>query len=106
MDMTDVRKALWRAYKKIGIEEKRMPVEEGYCELQYPSLEDADYNEEKFLRPTGVFIYSPTLLSKESCYVEQGDEECKINDYAWQAPDIFKKAVDLIDLWADDLKEE
>ena len=106
MDMADVRKALWRAFQKIGIEGKRMPMEDGYCELQYPPLEDADYNEEKFLRPTGVFIYSPTLFSRESCYVGQGDEECKINDFTWHSPDIFKKAVELIDSWADSLKEE
>jgi len=106
MDMTDVRKALWRAYKKLEIEEKKIIIEKDYCELQYPSFEKTAYNKESYLQPNCILIYSPILFPNGPCHIEKGDEEYKITRFYWQAPDIFKKAVDLINSWAGDLKEE
>ncbi len=106
MDMIDVRRALWGAYKKAqkteyGIEGKSS---EAWCELQYPPFWDAD-DEETFIRPHRIMIFSYALGSSRRHYIEYGPEDKQVDYYIWQSPDIFKKAVEVIESWAAEIDD-
>ncbi len=105
MYMTDVRKALWSAYKKAeksehGIEGK---FSEAQCTLYYPTFFDAE-NEDTFVEPCEIMIYSYALGPSRRHYIKRGDEDKQINYYTWESPDIFKKAIEVINSWAHDVK--
>jgi hypothetical protein len=106
MNMEDVRRALWKAYKKAekreyGIEGKSS---EAWCELQYPTYWDAE-NEDDFIEPCGIMIYSYALGTSRQHYIKRGKVDKQINYYTWQSPDIFRKAVEVINEWADNISD-
>lgn len=97
----DVRRALWKAYKKqqeseYGIEGK---LSEAYCELQFPTFWNCE-TEEEFLKPRGIMIYSYALGPSRSHYVNYGPEDKEVNYYTWESPDIYKKAIEVIESWS------
>jgi hypothetical protein len=98
--MTDVRKALWNAYKKEEESEDGIygKSSEAYCELRYPTYWDCEVIEE-FLEPCGIMIYSYALGPSRSHYIMKGPVDRQVNYYTWEAPDIYKKAVEVINSW-------
>jgi len=103
MDMEDVREALWYAYKKeeeseYGVEGKSS---EAWCELQYPTWWDCETLEE-FKKPCGIMIYSYALGPSRTHYINYGEEDKQINYYTWESPDIYTKAVEVINSWVDE----
>ena len=79
--MADVRRALWKAYKKVqkseyGIEGKR---DEAWCELGYPNLWDAE-TEDEFTKPCEIMIYSYALGPSRRHYIRKGNVEKAINN--------------------------
>ena len=102
MDMSDVRLALWNAYKlkeqsEYGIEGKSS---EAYCELIYPSYWECSTLDE-FLIPKGIMIYSYALGPSRSHYINYGASERDVNYYTWESPDIYEKAVKVINSWVE-----
>ena len=100
MNMTDVRKALWNAYKaeeetEHGIEGKSS---EAYCELRYPTYWECDTIED-FNKPFGIMIYSYALGPSRKHYINYGTEDKEVNYYTWESPDIYTKAVQIINSW-------
>jgi hypothetical protein len=103
--MNDVRFALWAAYKKLevtkhGIEGKGS---EGWCELKFPTFWDCQ-DADDFLEPISLMIYSYALGPSRSHFFKRGKVDRKVNYYTWEAPDIYAKAVEVINGWADDIK--
>ena len=98
-DIHDVRVALWRAYQKLaesgGIDGKSS---EGYCELLYPTIWDAQSVEE-FCRPEGVMVYSYALGPNRQHYFWRGPVDRQKESNQWFAPDPFAKAVKVIEEW-------
>lgn len=104
MNMTDVRKALWKAYKKAekreyGIEGKSS---EAWCELRYCTFWDVE-DEEDFIEPYEIMIYSYALGPSRRHFIRRGDSDRQINYYTWESPDIFQKAVDVINEWIENM---
>ena len=100
-DMSDVRSALWNAYDKLrkseyGIEGKSS---EAYCELMYPAIWDCEVVGE-FLLPSGIMIYSYALGPSRRHYINRGQVDREVNYYTWESPCIYKKAIEIINMWA------
>lgn len=106
MDIKDVRKALWEAYRLAdevegGVEGKSS---EAYCEIMYPTYWECDTLEE-FMQPTGLMVYSYALGPSRRHYFYYSQKEYQENYYTWYAPDPFKKAVEVINSWVEEYKE-
>ena len=97
--MNDVRRSLWEAYKNCkGFEGKNY---EAYCELRYSPIWDCE-TEEQFSRPFGIMIYSYALGPSRRHYINYGSIEKEKNYYTWESPDIYQKAIDVINSWVKD----
>lgn len=106
MGIQEVREALWKAYKEAeksedGIEGK---TSEAYCELMFPTYWDCSSLEE-FCQPIGIMVYSYALGPSRRHFFFRGEEETHPNYYTWYSPDIFKKAVEVIESWERDIEE-
>ena len=102
--MQDVRDALKRAYKKAaeqpcGIEGKSS---EAHCSLHYPNW----WSEQNFDEPYSLEVYSYALGPSRSHYFNRAECDRQVNYYTWESPDIFAKAVEIIDGWAEDIGRE
>ena len=99
-NMADVRRALWRAYEKAasteyGIDGK---ASDGWVELRYPTYWECE-TEDEFLQPCGIMIYSYALGPSRRHYINRGDEDRRVDHNTWESPDIFEKAVEIIESW-------
>lgn len=99
--MSDVRKALWKAYQKEnesdgGLEGKSA---EGSCELIYPTYWDCE-NQDDFLEPIGLMVYSYALGPSRQHYFYKGNKESHKNYYTWVSKDFLAKAVEVINDWS------
>lgn len=97
--MADVRAALLRAYGAAqkspdGIEGKS---DEAHCTLRYQSWweTEGDFNE-----PYQLEVYSYALGPSRRHYFDRAEKARQVNYYTWEGPDIFAKAVEVIDGWA------
>jgi len=102
MDIDDVRRALWAAYKKeekseYGIEGKS---NEAFCSVEYPNYWECE-TEEEFLMPDALMVYSYALGPSRTHYFKYGKKDKEINYYTWESPDIYAKAVEVINSWVD-----
>lgn len=97
----DVRKELWKAYKKaelMGINEGKSS--DGYVAVKYPNIWDCE-TEEQFSEPYAIEVYSYLLGPSRMHNFIKGKGR---NSYhTWYCEDIFAKAVDVIKSWADGL---
>lgn len=102
MDMNDVRVALWRAYKKRAESEGEIDGKssEGYCELLYPTYWECN-TEDEFKTPHGIMIYSYALGPNRKHYIYCGIPR-KADSNIWYSPDIYRKAVEVINSWMED----
>ena len=104
--MTDVREALWNAYK---IEEQEGGIEgkssEAYCELIYPTYYSCK-TIEKFSKPYGINIYSYALGPSRMHHILYAETENKRNYYTWESPDIYAKAIEVIESWTEERRNE
>jgi hypothetical protein len=105
--MADVRRTLLAAYKKLqstpdGISGKSS---DGWCELQFPAIWDYLDGQDGFDEPCGLTIYSYALGPSRQHYINRGPVDCQVNYYTWESPDIFRKAVEVIESWAADIDE-
>ena len=103
-DINEVRKALWLAYKKLeateeGIEGKSV---DGCCELLYPNIWDCK-SIEQFSTPSCIMVYSYALGPSRQHYFYQGNKESNPNYYTWISKNMYKKAVEIINQWADNI---
>jgi len=107
MGMNDVRMALWKAYDKER--ERHGYIEgkssEGSCELIYPTIHESD-SIDKFMLPLGIMIYSYALGPSRRHYIYKGEKDRKIEYYHWESPDIYKKAVEVIEGWVEEARNE
>lgn len=102
MDIIDVRKALWDLYaNNEGWEGKSS---EAYCDLQFPAYWDCE-NESQFCEPNGIMIYSYAFGPSRVHYIMRGKRDKEINYYTWESPDIYKKAIEVIESWDKNFKE-
>jgi len=97
----DVRRALWEAYQReaqreCGIEGK---MSEAWCEVQYPTYWDCESLDD-FLRPCGLMVYSYALGPSRRHYFRVGKRDKQTDSNAWESPDPFAKAVEVINGWA------
>lgn len=97
--MEDVRRELWKAYKQAQSEGwLEGKSSEAWCELEYPTFWDCE-TEEDFLQPCGIMIYSYALGPSRTHYINRGPKDKKVNYYTWESPDIFAKAIEVIQSW-------
>jgi hypothetical protein len=102
MNIIDVRKALWDAYAKCS----KYPDFEGKSaearvDVIYPSFWECDTIEE-FNEPIGIMVYSYSLGTSRSHYFWKKKADMSKNYYTWISDDIFGKAVEVINEWADE----
>jgi len=106
----DVRRALWRAYEieRIARGDLGGKSSEGTCTVEYPTVwehhDDGLLGDMPlgFAEPIGLMVYSYALGPSRQHYFHRAAEESHPNYYTWYAPDIFAKAVEVINGWAKD----
>lgn len=102
--MDDVRAALLAAYRK---QAASGPIEgkssEGWCALHYPVVWDFLDEGAGFNEPSAIEIYSYALGPSRSHYINRGKVDRQVNYYTWESPDIFAKAVEVINGWVDQI---
>ena len=106
-EMTNVRKALWKAYRlaeKTGYLDS-CKMSEAYCELIYPTYFDCE-DIDCFLEPVGIMIYSYALGPSRRHYIYKGKKEKQISINEWVSSNIFTKAVEVINTWIKDIEDE
>lgn len=106
----DVRRALWKAYVDLVREDVdgEWKSSEAWCEVSYPNFWECLDDDEadggvppsRFQEPTSLMVYSYALGPSRHHYFHRADTETHPNYYTWTAPDIFAKAVEVIDGWA------
>jgi len=104
MDITDVRKALWKAYKKeesskYGIEGKSC---EGWVSVEYPNYWECK-TEDEFLEVRCLVVYSYALGPSRRHYFYKSGEDKKLSYNEWKCIDIYRKAVEIIDSWVNEV---
>lgn len=102
--ISDVRSAIWAAYKKLEATEDGIGLKasEGFCELKYPTIWECE-DAADFSEPCGLMIYSYALGPSRTHYFNRGDVDRQVNYYTWEAPDFYAKAVEVVNGWADDI---
>lgn len=102
----DVRRCLWKAYSKITKDPNYYgKSSEAYVEVQYPNFWAVD-NEEDFLKPEGLMIYSYALGPSRTHYFNFGKKESHPNYYTWVSSDPYAKAVEVIEGWLKEWYDE
>lgn len=101
----DVRKALWDLYEKARAHPEFCGKTcEGFCEVRYPSIWDAD-DAAAFQRPCEIMIYSYALGPNRQHYVRQGKRDRRVSSNEWEATDICLTALEVIAGWERDWVE-
>ena len=98
VDITDVRRALWKLYSESKDWEGKSA--EASCEVIYPSFWDCE-NEESFIHPTGVMVYSYALGPSRQHYFVKDKKDSHPNYYTCNCVDPFATAVMVIKEWGD-----
>lgn len=99
MDITDVRKALWNAYKKaMATGQMDGKSSEAYVKLIFPAIYDCE-DENEFLEASALTIYSYALGPSREHYFYKAVIEKQENYYTWHTKDIYAKAVEVIEGW-------
>ena len=104
-NIKDVRKALWDAYKLYfeSVEDSYCKPQEAYCDVFYPNYFECEDDFDKFCEPNGIMIYSYCLGPSRSHYIFKGKEDKQIDYDRWESPNIYKKAVEIINRWAESI---
>lgn len=114
LTMTDVRKALHKAYKRTQEIDGRIEgkYNEGWCSVEYPTIWEEGFgcgglatDENLFLAPTRLTIYSYTLGPSRRHYFVKDDKDSHPNYYTWHTTDIFSKAVEVIESWVKECED-
>lgn len=102
-DMSDVRRAVWEAYKREERTEEGIMGKsaEGACELLYPTYWECETLDE-FLTPSGIMIYSYAIGPSRGHHIWRGEKDQQIDSRTWESPDIYAKAVEVVRGWMAD----
>jgi hypothetical protein len=105
-EIEKIRSLLWDAYKKAYNcgELEGSKSADGSCSLHYPSFFECDTKEE-FLKPNMLEVYSYSLGPSRRHYFRHSGKDEQINYYTWDAPDLFKKANEIIGVWKSLIQE-
>lgn len=101
--IVDVQNALRRGYEMLratpeGIEGK---MDEGCCRVLYSPIWDDD-GSASFHDPVRLMVYSYALGPSRQHFFKRGKTDRQINYYTWESPDIFAKAVEVIEGWIEE----
>lgn len=106
MDITDVRKALKKAYDK-AVQDPNYcgKMSEAYTEVCYPSYWQSELRED-FDKPYQLMVYSYALGPSRNHYFIQSDKDRQVNYYTWHCTDMYATAVEVINGWSESYHAE